>query len=171
MQTLLRISHFPTVLKETRDTIKKLLLASSRAGEESTSRRTLLILNYLLSRAYHLQLFLARAATFYLQSSAKLCLASMRAFACLITSGLCGEEEEEDGNDEGEEDDGMVVDGTGMGEGRGNENVSKQIEHEEQLEGLKDDQPDEQKQEKKKGEGEEEQKEEEGFEMQEDFKG
>jgi hypothetical protein len=62
-----------------------------------------------------------------------------------------------------------------MGDGKGcKENVSKEIEHEEQLEGLKNYESDQEKEEKQEEEDKEEQKDEDKdnvFEMQNDFSG
>ena len=75
-----------------------------------------------------------------------------RVFRNLLAEGFCskgenGEDEEEDG------DDGDVGEGTGMGEGYGEDDVSEQIEDEEQVAGLKDEEelpPDPNKQDEKK---------------------
>eukprot|EP00347_Sterkiella_histriomuscorum_P024492 403330924 len=102
----------------------------------------------------------------------------MRIFIYLIYEGFCGQEEQDDDQnkqDQEEDDKYFEQDGCGMGDGNGGEqNVSNQIEHEEQLEGLKNYDSDEEKKEKQE---KEEKKDDEGeedndFEMKEaDFDG
>ena len=108
------------------------------------------------------------------KSCGKLLYVLLRVFRVLLAKGLCSDEtkESEGGGGEGErrfEDD---VEGTGMGEGEGKKDVSDQIENEEQLLGLKDDTPKEdkgeQKQESKELSEEEKDK---GVEMSQDFEG
>ena len=108
------------------------------------------------------------------KSCGKLLYVLLRVFRVLLAKGLCSDEtkEGEGGGGEGErkfEDD---VEGTGMGEGEGKKDVSDQIENEEQLLGLKDDTPKEdkgeQKQESKELSEEEKDK---GVEMSQDFEG
>ena len=108
------------------------------------------------------------------KSCGKLLYVLLRVFRVLLAKGLCSDEtkESEGGEGEGErrfEDD---VEGTGMGEGEGKKDVSDQIENEEQLLGLKDDIPKEdkgeQKQESKELSEEEKDK---GVEMSQDFEG
>jgi len=76
-----------------------------------------------------------------MRSLAKLSFITQRIFIYLIFEGFCGEEDKEDENkqDQDQEDDKFFEnDGMGMGDGKGGkENVSNQIEHEEQVEGLK----------------------------------
>jgi len=80
------------------------------------------------------------------KGTGKLLYVVLRVFRTLLAKGLCSDQtKEEDGDgaggDAGEmrfEDD---VEGTGMGEGDGRKDVSDQIENEEQLLGLKDQQP------------------------------
>jgi hypothetical protein len=108
------------------------------------------------------------------KSCGKLLYVTLRVFRVLLAKGLCSDEtkESEGGGGEGErkfEDD---VEGTGMGEGEGKKDVSDQIENEEQLLGLKDDVPKEdkgdEKQESKELKEEEKDK---GVEMSQDFEG
>eukprot|EP01015_Nassula_variabilis_P003581 TRINITY_DN1241_c0_g2_i5.p1 TRINITY_DN1241_c0_g2~~TRINITY_DN1241_c0_g2_i5.p1 ORF type:complete len:1010 (-),score=318.66 TRINITY_DN1241_c0_g2_i5:37-3066(-) len=106
-------------------------------------------------------------------------LKSLNKFEYLMTSvfinlsykGFCSAEEvENDGDNQGEGDDsGKLVDGTGIGEGQGVQNVSKQIEFEEQLLGMKNDKEEEnqdENQEKQENEGEDD-----VVDMENDFKG
>lgn len=108
------------------------------------------------------------------KSCGKLLYVTLRVFRVLLAKGLCSDEtkESEGGGGEGErkfEDD---VEGTGMGEGEGKKDVSDQIDNEEQLLGLKDDIPKEdkgdEKQESKELKEEEKDK---GVEMSQDFEG
>jgi|LauGreDrversion4_2_1035121.scaffolds.fasta_scaffold239387_2 midasin (ATPase involved in ribosome maturation) len=82
----------------------------------------------------------------YLRSLAKMSFITQRIFIYLIYEGFCGEEDkEEEQNKEQDDDEKMFEnDGMGMGDGKGGkENVSKEIEHEEQVEGLKNYESDE----------------------------
>jgi len=78
----------------------------------------------------------------YLRSMAKLAYIAQRIFIYLIFEGFCGlddKEEDQKQQEQEQEDDKYLEGGMGMGdaEGGGKENVSKEIEHEEQVEGLK----------------------------------
>jgi midasin len=80
----------------------------------------------------------------------------------LALKGFCSPQEAQTGEGEGEG--GKQMDGTGMGEGTGAEDVSEQIEDESQVEGLQgEDSEPQSKEEKKKESG--------GIEMSEDFGG
>jgi midasin (ATPase involved in ribosome maturation) len=79
---------------------------------------------------------------------AKFAYLTQRVFLYLIYQGFCGVEEEDDPDVEPPSD--LEKDGMGMGDGKGgDDNVADQIEHEEQLEGLKDYNSDEEKKEEK----------------------
>ena len=70
----------------------------------------------------------------------KLSYVTQRIFLYLIYQGFCGkdEKETEEEQQEREQDEKFLDgDGCGMGDGQGENNVSNEIEHEEQLEGLK----------------------------------
>jgi hypothetical protein len=67
---------------------------------------------------------------------AKFAYLTQRVFLYLIFQGFCGQEESDDPDVEPPSD--LEADGMGMGDGKGGENnITDQIEHEEQLEGLK----------------------------------
>jgi len=87
-------------------------------------------------------------------------------FANLLKNGFCVHEENDD-EAEANENQRMIeeISGMGLGEGKGKQDVSEQIEHEEQIEGLKGDQEDE------NNEPENKQDLDKGFDMEEDFKG
>ena len=106
----------------------------------------------------------------YQKSMCKMLHVLLTLFIHLTYNGFCGEkdqDEEEEG--EGEKGDNFDFnDGTGMGEGKGMKNVSDEIEHEEQLEGLKDEQGDPDDEEDEKQEKKEEDK---AFDMKNDFDG
>ena len=79
------------------------------------------------------------------KSSGKLLYVNLRIFRVLLAKGLCSDDTKE-GEGEGGGDGGTLsfgddMEGTGMGEGNGANDVSDQIDNEEQLVGLKDDQP------------------------------
>jgi len=66
---------------------------------------------------------------------------TQKVFIFLIHNGFCGQDDKDDEeNKEQEEEDNKFFeqDGCGMGDGKGQENVSKEIEDEEQLEGLQE---------------------------------
>jgi MoxR-like ATPase len=119
---------------------------------------------------------LERTMRFY-ASSAKFNYVLVRVFRTLAAKGFCSDktqEKEGDGSGDGDvegmtfEDD---VEGTGMGEGEGKEDVTDQIENEEQLLGLKGD--DENNDENKSGDQKQldEKEAETGMEMENDFDG
>ncbi|OQR87196.1 midasin-like protein, partial [Achlya hypogyna] len=100
------------------------------------------------------------------KSMAKCQFVIVRVFRTLLSNGFCkAPEEKEDDSTGGQfnfEDD---VEGTGMGEGDGKKDVSDQIEDEEQLLGLKGDEPPPEQEKKDK------EKDDSGLEMQNDFDG
>uniref|UniRef100_A0A7S3VEM6 Midasin n=1 Tax=Chaetoceros debilis TaxID=122233 RepID=A0A7S3VEM6_9STRA len=77
----------------------------------------------------------------------------LRIFRILVAKGFCADDVEEGGDADGEGDGNMKfeddVEGTGMGEGDGKNDVTDQIENEEQLLGLKGDEEKETTQEQK----------------------
>jgi midasin len=58
-----------------------------------------------------------------------------------VYRGFCAPDDDKNKNsgegDDNKEDDGKVQDGTGIGEGRGKDNVSKEMEFDEQMLGMK----------------------------------
>eukprot|EP00555_Chaetoceros_dichaeta_P012486 CAMPEP_0198271850 /NCGR_PEP_ID=MMETSP1447-20131203/50740_1 /TAXON_ID=420782 /ORGANISM="Chaetoceros dichaeta, Strain CCMP1751" /LENGTH=1221 /DNA_ID=CAMNT_0043964667 /DNA_START=40 /DNA_END=3702 /DNA_ORIENTATION=- len=108
------------------------------------------------------------------RNTAKLEYVKLRLFRVLIAKGFCADDVGEGGEGDGEgdisdmkfEDD---VEGTGMGTGEGKNDVTDQIENEEQLLGLKGDEEKEDKVENQKQLGEDEA--ETGLEMEADFDG
>jgi midasin (ATPase involved in ribosome maturation) len=100
-----------------------------------------------------------------MRSVAKFSFISQRVFIYLIFEGFCGEDDKEDEKNQKEQDEDddryFENDGMGMGDGKGGkENVSKEIEHEEQLEGLKNYESDQEKPEDQKDEEKNEKEEE-----------
>lgn len=133
---------------------------------------------HLIQRVAGLARFIMENSYIFLRSLAKFAFISQRIFIYLIFEGFCGEDdkEEDQKQQEQEQEDEKFLDGMGMGDGKGGqENVSKEIEHEEQLEGLKNYESDQEqeKQEKEDKQDNKDNKEEEDndFEMQNDFSG
>lgn len=119
----------------------------------------------------HIDVALSHFITFY-RGMGKLSYVLVRIFRVLAASGFCSQKEEDD---EAEKDaSGMTFDepaeGTGMGEGEGGNDVTDQIENEEQLLGLKDDN-DEQNQESDDKKELNEEEAENGMEMEAEFEG
>jgi len=86
---------------------------------------------------------LSDALSFY-RNAAKFEYVLLRLFRTLVAKGYCSDEVEEGGDGSGEGDASNMtfeddVDGTGMGEGEGKNDVTDQLESEEQLMGLKND--------------------------------
>jgi len=102
----------------------------------------------------------------------------LRVFRVLVRKGYCGSESKEEEADGDGDVSGMTfeddIEGTGMGEGDGKEDVTDQIENEEQLLGLKEEEKDDEEQpaeesnEKKQLDEEEVDK---GMEMENEFEG
>jgi midasin (ATPase involved in ribosome maturation) len=92
----------------------------------------------------------------YLRSITKFSFIIQRIFIYLIFEGFCGEDDKEEDDkqkEQNDEDDKYFEGGMGMGDGKGGkENVSKEIEHEEQIEGLKNYESDQEKEEKNENE-------------------
>ena len=86
----------------------------------------------LLERFQHLYKFIIKSQFTYLSSLCKFSYVSQRIFLYLIYNGFCGKEEAPPDNEEQAADDKFFeASGCGMGEGKGEENVSGEIEHEE----------------------------------------
>ena len=111
--------------------------------------------------------------TEFFRNAAKFEYIILRVFRNLVAKGFCSDEVEEGGEGNGEGDASKTfeddVEGTGMGEGDGKNDVTDQIESEEQLLGLKGDEEKEERKEEKKQLNEEEA--EQGMEMEADFDG
>mmetsp|Transcript_3338 Transcript_3338/g.6310 ORF Transcript_3338/g.6310 Transcript_3338/m.6310 type:complete len:5449 (+) Transcript_3338:384-16730(+) len=90
----------------------------------------------------------------------------LRVFRSLAANGYCKPPEEDEDDGEGEGDDENEGDGTGMGEGEGRQDVTDEIEDEEQLLGLK-----KEEEELENNENNEEKKGDDGLEMENDFEG
>ena len=81
----------------------------------------------------------------YIQTLCKFSYLTQRVFLYLIYQGFCGQEEEGDPEVEPPSDL-EQEEGCGLGDGQGGEqNITDQIEHEEQLEGLKNYESEEEK--------------------------
>jgi midasin (ATPase involved in ribosome maturation) len=111
----------------------------------------------------------------FYRSLSKLEYIKLRLFRVLIAKGFCSDDVEDGGDAEGDAGDGKMnfeddVEGTGMGEGDGKEDVTDQIENEEQLLGLKGDEEKEKEKDTDKKQLDEEEAET-GMEMENDFDG
>ena len=77
----------------------------------------------------------------FLRSTTKLSYVLLSTFLTLLTHGFCGKPQQQpDEEDSGKTEEG--VEGTGMGEGEGETDVSDQLEEEQQLEGLREEKQD-----------------------------
>ena len=116
------------------------------ANDHSRSLCTKATVNSLLLLRHTLELAKARLgdALLFYQEHSKFLYILLRVFRVLISKGFCADDVSDGGEGDGEggagemkfEDD---IEGTGMGEGDGKEDVTDQIENEEQLLGLKGD--------------------------------
>jgi len=126
----------------------------------------------LLSKLHSLLTFIIQSQCAYLASLCKFSYVSQRVFVYLIYQGFCGHDEQDQDEGEDQAADDRYLDGCGMGDGQGDNNVSNEIEHEEQLEGLKQYESEEEQQEQQEqGQQNEEEEGDNDFEMQEDFDG
>jgi len=106
----------------------------------------------------------------FFRNASKFEYIKLRMFRVLIAKGFCADDVEDGGSGEGDgnmkfEDD---VEGTGMAEGEGKNDVTDQLENEEQILGLKGDEPQEKSEDKKElGEDEADK----GMEMESEFDG
>lgn len=130
------------------------------SSQDKTVTDALCLAAHLFARVTGLVQFVLENQYLYMRSLAKFSFISQRIFIYLIFEGFCGQDdkEEEDNKDQQEDDKYFENDGMGMGDGKGGkENVSNQIENEEQVEGLKnyeseEEKPEEEKEEDKKDE-------------------
>ncbi|KAL7716713.1 Midasin [Entamoeba marina] len=97
------------------------------------------------------------------KSLRKFTMMCINTFGTLYQDGFCNQEETE-ADGEGEKGEEFVADGTGMGEGKGLDDVSKEIKDQEQLAGLQGEKQEEQNPQDK-------QEMDKGFDMQQDFDG
>lgn len=113
----------------------------------------------------------------FFRASTKLQYILLRVFRTLVAKGYCSSDSAEEDCDDGEggditgmnfEDD---VEGTGMGEGDGKNDVTDQLENEEQLLGLKNDEQNEAEEKKKESKQLNEEEAKQGMEMEADFEG
>ena len=110
------------------------------------------------------------SALAFLRSATKLDYVLLSSFNTLLTHGFCGKDTEQDKQDSGKTDEG--VEGTGMGEGEGEKDVSDQLQEEHQLEGLRDEEKDAREQQQdSKGEEKSKEEMEKGMEMEQEFEG
>ena len=115
---------------------------------------------------------LAQCLVMY-RNSAKFEYVKLRLFRVLVAKGFCTDDVEDDGDGGGDGGDGNMkfeddVEGTGMGVGEGKNDVTDQIENEEQLLGLKGDEENKDQEEQRQlGEDEAET----GMEMENNFDG
>jgi len=66
-----------------------------------------------------------------LASLCKFSYITQRIFVYLIYQGFCGQEDQNNDDNQQEDDNQFDMEGCGMGDGKGNKNVSNEIEHEE----------------------------------------
>jgi midasin len=102
------------------------------------------------------------ARSYSLKSTYKLAYVVARLVLDLAQKGFCKPQEESDGKDDNAG--GETVDGTGMGSGTGDKNVSSEIEEESQVEGLQGEKEED-------GPEEDKEKEDDAVSMDEDFEG
>ena len=112
----------------------------------------------------------------FFRETTKLQYVLLRVFRTLVAKGFCSSEtSEEDGDGDGGDVSGMNfeddVEGTGMGEGDGKNDVSDQLESEEQLLGLKNDEKNESEENKQESKRLDEEEAKQGMEMEADFDG
>ena len=94
----------------------------------------------LSERVFNLLGFFLKTQAEFLASMCKFSYVTQRIFLYLIYQGFCGKDEQNDEEQQAEQDQDdkyLDGDGCGMGDGEGQQNVSNEIENEEQLEGLK----------------------------------
>jgi len=172
----LRIGRIVMALKEVR---RHLWLLSEEEESEETIHRVLGHVGRLTPMIAQIRASTARFLSelvVYHRATCKLHYVTLRVYRTLSLKGLCSDKVEEgdgDGDDEGDAS-GMTfendVEGTGMGGGEGQRDVTDQIEDEEQLLGLKGDEENDagEKKENETLKGEERNK---GMEMSNDFEG
>ena len=160
------------------DVLGKLVLIHDSASVESDEREGCVGLAADLSvlARYVLKMSEAQLQDYLMlyKSTAKFNYVLLRMFRVLVSKGYCSDTSADDGEGDGEGDvSGMTFeddkDGTGMGEGEGKNDVTDQLESEEQLLGLKGDEDDEAKNAESKQLDEDEA--EQGMEMEGDFDG
>ncbi|RHY65930.1 hypothetical protein DYB30_003550 [Aphanomyces astaci] len=160
-----RVNHLSTQMDELWQFLKNDMRSEwSHVYQSCVRWMQALLPSWKLVVAWHHQLL---SDVVYVHKSMSKCdYVMIRIFRTLLSNGFCKAPEESEEKDGGGnmnfEDD---VEGTGMGEGDGKKDVSDQIEDEEQLLGLKGDEPQEPP-EKKKDEDQDK-----GLEMQNDFDG
>ena len=154
-------------LSEISQALDEVLLFASHSSSAAVSQETS---NNLAGLAPFIQVFANtvgdRIVTHLhtVQSTYKLCFVLARVMLDLATKGFCKPQE---ASDDADGEGGETVEGTGMGSGTGDKNVSSEIQEESQVEGLQGEQEDEGE---KKEEGEKD-AEDDAVSMDEDFEG
>lgn len=118
------------------------------------------LIGYNLKLEQHLTTHAAWSKALY-----KLDYVLVRTFTALSLKGFCKPQEADDQKDSGQEGQ-MEMDGTGLGSGSGEQNVSNEIEDESQVEGLRGDKEEEEDDQPKDRNGDND-----AVEMQDDFEG
>eukprot|EP00548_Thalassiothrix_antarctica_P006811 CAMPEP_0194140696 /NCGR_PEP_ID=MMETSP0152-20130528/10216_1 /TAXON_ID=1049557 /ORGANISM="Thalassiothrix antarctica, Strain L6-D1" /LENGTH=1225 /DNA_ID=CAMNT_0038839047 /DNA_START=460 /DNA_END=4137 /DNA_ORIENTATION=+ len=132
----------------------------------------------IIKEVYLLSLSRLGDAISFFQSTTKLQYILLRVFRTLVSKGYCGDnQKEEDVDGEGSDDvagmrfDNDDVEGTGMGEGDGKQDVTDQLESEEQLLGLKEQNQNDGNENNDESKQLEEEEAKQGMEMEGDFEG
>lgn len=125
-----KISSLSSKLFSLEDQDRNVSLTSSDISSLALSRQ-------LLSKVHSLLDFICRCQGTYLASLCKFSYLTQRVFLYIIYQGFCGKDDQEDQEQKQKDDQYLDNDGCGMGDGQGENNVSNEIENEEQLEGLK----------------------------------
>ncbi|WVF69714.1 hypothetical protein IAT40_004493 [Kwoniella sp. CBS 6097] len=170
--------HVPTEMKEKRGFSASLHLSdvinrvttfaeelsshngASTAAADCLSRMTPFLQSYAETFAQSLS-----AHIHTVKSAYKLSYVVGRVMLDLAQKGYCKPSEQSDDGGDGE--DGDAVEGSGMGAGTGDKNVSSEIKEESQVEGLQGEEEEEEEQEKQGGEDDDD----DAFSMDEDFEG
>ena len=144
----------------------------ARAQEEEGAKEVLILLRLIVGYVEDSFRGMVKAHL----SLGRMLYVTARVYRQIVAKGFCHEEEQEEGDGEGGGDGEGVnmtfeddVEGTGMGEGEGKEDVTDQIENEEQLLGLKGE--DEEKEEQQESKQLDEKDVDTGMEMEGDFEG
>jgi len=174
----LNIGEIATCLKQTIDNLVLLHSSTfvSQIHERTWALSVTIATHLMVKQVYLLSLSRLEDAISSFRNNAKLQYILSRVFRVLVSKGYCADKSEENsGGDDIDDITGMKfeddVEGTGMGEGDGKQDVTDQLESEEQIQGLKGEDQNETKENQNDSNQLDEEEAKQGMEMREDFEG
>ena len=164
-RSLLAALHVSTTISDLVNIVSTLAAETSSGTSAAAPQFIARFVPFVQTVSHTFSAVVARQA-YAVKSTYKLSYVVGRIMLDLAQKGFCKPQEESDSKNDGQ--DGETVEGTGMGAGTGDKNVSSEIEEEGQVEGL---QGEEEEEEDKQGKDDENEDEDDAISMANDFEG